>query len=228
LDPRNAETLNDLNTLTPETPPRGTLFHVTPDIQENTDTMARPTFILRGEALFVHLIDRDPTSKKFQLLLKVSPEAAEPVINAIKEMAREEHPKEAKLNKVVLNHTVDEDGRVSFKFRTDYEVRVVDARNNPVTLTSNPGNGSTIKLKFSLVPGGKNGGPTVNKSIMLSPSVAMIVKLVEYQDGFGDDDVEEDADDYVAGSNAHREGEDMEPEADEAPAPAKAKRNIGF
>lgn len=197
--------------------------------------MAKPTFTLKGEGRYVRIVKPDNVSKKYQLNLVVDSDAAEAVIETIREEAASGHPKEFKANKVALNYETTEDGRVAFKLRNGWKPTLTDAKGRAIKGDPKIGDGSTLKVRFTVEAGGF-GDATKKRSVLLIPRTVMLVNLIPYTaGGWGDDEVEEDG--YVSDGSEEEIQEDAETEetneaeeaTEETPAPAaKQRRKVAF
>lgn len=192
--------------------------------------MAKPMFTLKGEGKYVRVVTKDRVSGKFQLTLLVDSDAAQPVIDTIKGIAAEEHPKEFKAGKVSLNYDVEDDGRVAFKLRTGWKPTLTDAKGKKIKGDPKIGDGSTLKVKFSVQAAGF-GDATKKRSVLLSPFTVMLVDLVPYsgggwsnddlEDGYESDGTEEDVD----GTEEDQEEGETD-EVDEPPPPPRARKKV--
>lgn len=189
------------------------------------------TFALKGTTKYARFWEPDSVSGKFQSTVIVeNDEAAQEVIQTIKDTAADQHTKDYKANKVNLNFSVTEDGLVAFKLRTAKKPRLVDSKGNEITEDPKMGDGTVVKVKGIVMAGGF--GAAQKRSVMLIPNAVMIVRLERYRgaDDFGDDDVE---DGFVAAStrnseNLSQKGEDKFHVNSEDDEPKPSRRNIDF
>lgn len=189
-----------------------------------------PTFLLKGTTKYARFWEPDSVSGKFQSTVIVeNDEAAQAVIETIKEVAADQHPKDFKAGKVGLNHSVTDEGLIAFKLRTSKRPRLVDTRGNDITEDPKLGDGSVVKVKGIVMAGGF--GAAQKRSVLLIPNAVMIVSLERYRgaDDFGDDDIE---DGFVSVTSSAKSGtrdsEIIDDMNDEIPEPRAARRNIDF
>lgn len=113
------------------------------------------------------------------------PAAAAPFIEAIKEVYVEEHGTK-KLAKAQLSYEENEDGTVSFKFKSQHKPKLFDSKGKPITGDVKIGNGSKIKVSggFGAYDKGANTGVT------LYLNAVQIIDLVEWagSSAFGEED----------------------------------------
>lgn len=114
----------------------------------------------------------------FKTDLTVSEKAAAPFIEAIKEAYVEELGTK-KLAAAKLSYKTNEDGTVTFKFKTKKKPKLVDSKGLPITKDINVGAGSELKIKGAL--NAYNTG--ANHGVSLYINEVMVVKLVEFGGG---------------------------------------------
>lgn len=192
--------------------------------------MAKPTFTLKGEGKYVRIVQKDKISKKFQLTLIVDADDAAELIETIKETAQESHPKEFKANKVAMNFEVLDDGRVALKLRNGWKPTLTDAKGKTIKGDPKIGDGSTLKVKFTVEAGGF-GDATKKRSVLLIPRTVMLINLIPYTGGgWSDDEIEDgyesDGSEDEIEDNEEEEGEEEAEEADEPPPSSKPRKKV--
>lgn len=143
----------------------------------------------------------------FKTSLVVKKADAEPFIEAIRNAYVEELGSK-KLAKANLSHEVnEEDGTVTFKFKSQKKPKLFDSKGRPVTKDISVGNGSVIKISGAFGPYDKG----ANTGCALYLNQVQIIDLVEW-----------------TGSSAfgEEEGGFTFDDEDEAPASAEAQSDF--
>ncbi len=185
--------------------------------------MAKPTFTLKGIGRYVRVVKPDNVSKKYQLQLEVDrDDTVESLLETITETARENHPKEFKAGKVSLNYEEGEDGKIILKLRNGYKPSLTDAKGKPIKRDPKIGDGSTLKVRFTVEAGGF-GDATKKRAVLLIPRTVMLINLIPYvAGGWGDDEVE---DGYVDDGSEDPDTDEADEDEPEEPAP-KPRRKV--
>lgn len=151
--------------------------------------MAKPNFVSpKGTAAYAWLTKPDTKFNPdgvFKTSLVVSAKEAQPFIEAIKEAYVEELGTK-KMAKANLSHDVNEDGTVTFKFKSKTKPKLFDSKGKPITGDINVGNGSTIKVAGGFGPYDKG----ANTGCTLYLNSVQVIDLVEWtgSSAFGEEE----------------------------------------
>jgi len=151
--------------------------------------MAKPNFVSpKGTAAYAWLTKADTKFNPegvFKTSLVVPAKEAQPFIEAIKEAYVGELGAK-KLAKANLSHDVNEDGTVTFKFKSKQKPKLFDSKGKPITGDVAVGNGSVIKVAGGFGPYDKG----ANTGCTLYLNSVQIIDLVEWSGSstFGEED----------------------------------------
>ena len=141
--------------------------------------MAKPNFVSpKGTAAYAWLTKPDTKFNPdgvFKTSLVVSAKEAQPFIEAIKEAYVGELGAK-KLSKANLSHDVNEDGTVTFKFKSKSKPKLFDSKGKPITGDIAVGNGSVIKVAGGFGPYDKG----ANTGCTLYLNSVQVIDLVEW------------------------------------------------
>lgn len=121
----------------------------------------------------------------FKTNLVVDAKAAAPFIEAIREAYVEDQGAK-KLSKANLSYDENEDGTVSFKFKSQHKPKIFDSKGKPVVGDPKIGNGSVVKISGGFGPYDKG----ANCGCTLYLNAVQIIDLVEWagSGGFGEEE----------------------------------------
>lgn len=143
----------------------------------------------KGTAAYAWIIKPDTKFNPdgvFKTSLVVDGEVAKPFIEAIREAYVEELGTK-KLAKANLSYDENEDGTVSFKFKSQHKPKLFDSKGKPITGEVKVGNGSVIKVSGGFGPYDKG----ANSGCTLYLNAVQIINLVEWTGsggGFGEEE----------------------------------------
>lgn len=151
--------------------------------------MAKPNFVSpKGTAAYAWLTKADTKFNPegtFKTSLVVPKKDAEPFMAQIKEAFVEEQGTK-KLAKANLSYEENEDGTVTFKFKSKQKPKLFDSKGKPITGDVSVGNGSKIKVAGGFGPYDKG----ANAGVALYLNSVQIIDLVEWtgSSAFGEEE----------------------------------------
>tara|TARA_R110000751_G_scaffold3702_3_gene17531 strand:- start:1295 stop:1741 length:447 start_codon:yes stop_codon:yes gene_type:complete len=135
--------------------------------------MTKESLIVTGKAFWSKLNKVDEMSNKFQIdVCSLSPDMQNKL----------------KAHGVHIKHKDDDRGSF-ITARSKFEVAVIDAENHPMDRMTNIGNGSDVKVRVTF---NKDHPMLADKGTAMYANKVKVVTLVEYEDGFDDDDWDDD------------------------------------
>ena len=163
--------------------------------------MSKNLMTPKGRAGYLNLVKPDTRydpEGKYKASVTLTAEEAEKIITLCKEEATDElGPKKAA--KAKMPGKENEDGSITFTFKSKSKPKLFDAKGNPVKAALveelRVGSGSTIKVKGAC-KAYENGA---NIGVTLYLNEVQIIKVVEFGGGF---EAEDDEDGFVAGDQS--------------------------